>query len=586
MGNKQSLSTADIETMETSGRHLNDHKDPQVKSMSKRLDAIKVQVATGTPPDIKALFDQLSVDGKIDKANFAILLRGSLNFAVKNAVCAAVRGGSMQKEAMQIEAMQQAGEKASKKKAIAKAGQLVANSGIPVAREEAVSALAVAIKAVDRLDLHATKILDRIFVFLDKDSSGSLEFDELQAFVGEIMTNPQAAIDPFHFIGGPGSDKVTVDQIVNIFDDVFMFTADLMIQSVDVIEEVLTSNDVLRAFELDEPLWQQFFGVAGGSGKISKDQFKQFIAQAPWEQINEQFKSEINNPALAAMWEQNMVSLRECRDAVCAGISETGHAGEGLARAYAWLHKGVDETTFMSNVLPSLRKFVESKNTPEEIAKNMKVAMSAQLAQLKAQPAEVQAQLGPASAIFEMIDAKVQEPGFLEGILSAPPVNQVMKAFCKAYEQKLPIILHHCFRFCDINSDGGVSEPELQVLFALKDSIASGKLDEAAVHIFEVIDKDGNGEITPAELLSFFSKMIHFMTSIQRIYISLFFENLFPEVIKAALPAVAAATGITEVTKEQLPGVMMMAQMQMAQAQGMAMQIAAPPGGDGGYPVA
>jgi hypothetical protein len=288
------------------------------------------------------------------------------------------------------------------------------------------------------------------------------------------------------------------------------------------------------------------------------------------------------------MWEKNMKDLLECRDAVCAGISETGSAGEGLTRAYAWLHNGVDETTFMSNVLPSLRKWVVSKYAPEEMAKELKLAMSVCSADFiaKAKTGEAQAQLGPVIAILEMVDAKFQEPGFLEGILSAPPVDQVMKAFCKAVEQKLPIILHHCFRFCDINSDGGVSEPELKVLFALKDSIASGKLDEAAVHIFEVIDKDGNGEITPAELLSFFSKMVHFMTSIQRIYISLAFENLFPEIIKAALPAVAAAAGITEVTKEQLPGVMMMAQMQMMQAQGMAMQMVAPPGGDGGYPVA
>jgi len=549
------------------------------------------------------------VDGKIDKANFAILLRGSLNFAIKNAVCGAVcaqtsQGGGFGQaqrqgdssdalgivvQHVQMNPMKYAGLNPSKKEALEKAGQFVDNNnagGTLPAREEMVSALAVAIKAIDRLDLHSTKILDRMFVFLDKDSSGSLEFDELQAFVGEIMANPQAAIDPFRFIGGPGSDKVTVDQIVTIFDDVFMFTADLMIQSVDLIEEVLTSNDVLRAAELDEPLWQKFFGLTGGNGKISKDQFKQFIAQAPWEQISEQFKSSINNPAQAAMWDHTLKECMECRDVVCAGISETGSAKEGLARAYAWIHKGVDETTFMSNVLPSLRKFVQSTATPEKMAEEIKVSVATTFADLKNQPEEVlQAQLGPAIAILEMLDSKVQEPGFLEGILSAPPVNQVITAFFKAYDEKLPIILHHCFRFCDINSDGGVSESELKVLFALKDSIASGKLDEAAVHIFEVIDKDGNGEVTPAELLSFFSKMIHFMTSIQRVYISLFFENLFPEVIKAALPAVAAAAGIAEVTKEQLPGVMTIAQMQMAQAQGMAMQIAAPPAaGDGGYP--
>jgi len=46
--------------------------------------------------------------------------------------------------------------------------------------------------------------------------------------------------------------------------------------------------------------------------------------------------------------------------------------------------------------------------------------------------------------------------------------------------------------------------------------------------------------------------------------------------------------GLTEVTKEQLPGVMMMVMMQMGQAQGMAMQMVAPPDADaagpGGYP--
>jgi len=346
-----------------------------------------------------------------------------------------------------------------------------------------------------------------------------------------------------------------VDQIVDIFNDVFMFSADMMVQFIDLFEEVFTSHDVLHAFEIDTELWEGFFGVAGGSGKISKDQFKQFLAQAPWEGINELFK--------------------EARDTICAGISETGSAEEGLAQTYAWLTNGVDETTFMSNTLPGLRKFIQSKYTPEEIAKSIKLMVMQFSDEMKKGGPEAQAKLGPAFPIFEQLQAQVQQPGFLEGILSQPTVKQVMQSFAKAYDQKLPIILHHCFRFCDINGDKGVSAAEMKVLFALKNSVASGKLDEAAVHIFEVIDKDGNGDITPAELLSFFSKLIHFMCSVQRIYVSLIFENLVPEIIKAALPAVCGAIGLTEVTKEQVPGVMMMAQMQMAQAEErMAMQMA------------
>lgn len=478
--------------------------------------------------------------------------------------------------------MQQLQEKASKKEAIASATKLISEAPLPLPAVPLISATTVAIKAANRLDFHSTKIMDRIFAFLDKDSSGSLEFDELQAFVGELMTNPQAAIDPFRFIGGAGADKITVDQVVKIFQEIFMFSADMMIQFIDLFEEVLTSHEVLHACEVDEQIWQGFFGMAGGNGKISKDQFKQFIAQAPWEGINEGFKSSMDSPANAAMWAHSMGNLREAGNAICAGISETGAAEEGLARAYAWLNNGVDETTFMTNTLPSLRKFMQSKNTPEEMAKEMKVSLMG-LTDTLNDPA-AREKLGPAAAILEAAQTQFQVPGFLEGICSSPPVKQVMQSMCEAQEKQLPILLHHCFRFCDINSDHGVSAAEMKVLFALKDSVASGNLEQAAVHIFDVVDKDGNGEITPAELLAFFSKLIHFMCSFQRIYVSLIFETLVPEIIKAALPAVCGAIGLTEVTKEQLPGVMMMAQMQM---QGMASQmetLAAPPAaGAGGY---
>ena len=49
-----------------------------------------------------------------------------------------------------------------------------------------------------------------------KDNSGFLEFEEIESFIKDVMTNPQSVIDPFRFIGGSGSDKITVADVVNL----------------------------------------------------------------------------------------------------------------------------------------------------------------------------------------------------------------------------------------------------------------------------------------------------------------------------------------------------------------------------------
>jgi len=160
-------------------------------------------------------------------------------------------------------------------------------------------------------------------------------------------------------------------------------------------------------------------------------------------------------------------------------------------------------------------------------------------------------QMAMALPLLQTVQAKVDEEGFLEGVLNDPEVFGVIQAYSAAVQEKLPIILHHIFRFCDINSDGGVSESELKVLFALKDALVHGKLDEAAVHIFEVIDQDGNNELTPGELIAFFSKGIHLYAALLRIYASLAFETLVPKVVQAVLKKVAAAIGKDHVTRKR-----------------------------------
>ena len=136
MGNKQSVTAEDVAAMEASSKHLNEHKDPAVKSMRKKLQAIMDQVTSGGPPDFKKLFDELAVDGKIDKTNFTILLRGAFNLAVKTVL-------TQVKEP---------------------AGEFMV---CVVGPQASVTGLAVALKAANRLDLHSTKLMERVFAFLE-----------------------------------------------------------------------------------------------------------------------------------------------------------------------------------------------------------------------------------------------------------------------------------------------------------------------------------------------------------------------------------------------------------------------------------
>lgn len=532
MGNKQSVTAEDVAAMEASSKHLNEHKDPAVKSMRKKLQAIMDQVTSGGPPDFKKLFDELAVDGKIDKTNFTILLRGAFNLAVKTVL-------TQVKEP---------------------AGEFMV---CVVGPQASVTGLAVALKAANRLDLHSTKLMERVFAFLDKDNSGFLEFEEIESFIKDVMTNPQSVIDPFRFIGGSGSDKITVADVVNLCDEVFEFYADYMIQMVDLFEEVFTSHDVLHAIELDEPLWKSMFSAVGADGAIPKKAVTELAETDFWEQVNGQFSEGINNPAMKATMDLNKKQMKQQFDTICAGISETGSAEEGLARAWAWLKNGVDETTFMSTMVPSVRKMIEEKCKPEAIAKEVREAFAAGVATQANNP-DPQGQM-----IAGMIAAQLGQPGFLEGIFSKPACVELIQKYGAAYQEKAPIMLHHCFRFCDINSDGGVSESELKVLFALKDSIAQGKLNEALLHIFDVLDEDGNGQLSPKEILAFFSKVAHFMCATMRIGISMYMEILLPGIVKIALPEICQLVGITEITKEQLPELIMMGQMQMGAVNNM-----------------
>jgi len=556
MGNKQSLSQADVQAMETGDRHLGKIKDPVVKKMAKRLEAMKQDVLTKGPPDVKELFDQLAEDGKISKANFSILMRGSLNFAVKNALCSQGGGPALH---------------ASKKDAIANIEMQVEQTGaFQAVGLDSLSIIASLVKAMDRLDLHSTQILDRAFGVLDTDGSGFLDFSEIEAFIGKLMSDPMSAVDPFAFISGSGADKVSIDEVSELLCDIFAFLADMQVQVFDVLEDVFTSHDVQRSIESDTVIWTQFFGLAGGDDKITMKQFKAFLAHAPWEAINGEFMKQMTTPHFAAMMAHNTSQLAELKEGLLSGISETGSAEAGMARAYAWLKNGIDETTFMSSVLPSFRKFVKEKMEPKELAKNYAKTVGLALKDVKdptmvsSYPPEARQQLELAGPILDMIAAQVSQEGFLEGIFTQPAVSAVIEKYAAAYQTKLPIILHQAFRFCDINSDGGVSESELKVLFALKDAIANGKIDEAAVHIFEVLDKDGNGELSPGEVMSFLTKCLSLFTACQRIVVSLVFETLLPEITKIALPMVAAAAGFTEISKEQLPGLLMMAQAGLA----------------------
>jgi Ca2+-binding EF-hand superfamily protein len=560
MGNKApALATADTQALEKGGKHLNESKDPEVKKMAKKMQNIMMQVMmAGGPPDEtkqKELFDELAQDGKISKASFGVLVRGTFNFAIKSSIAAP--------ESMMRATLTEANDE---------------EGGPPNMKAEALSALAIGVKAVERLDLHSLKLLERVFDYLDTDGDGSLSWDEISEFQKQLMQDPMSVCDPFRMIAGT-EEKLKVDQVGEIFSDAFLFIGDALIQLVDIFEEVVTSADVIRAFESDEGLWSQFFGAAGGAdGKITKQQFKDFLAQAPWEEINKGSSLAMNSPQMKNMFQFSQVYLNKFRDTVLSSLTETGTVNEGMALAYVWLKDGVDETTFMQNMLPPVRKCYEQQLKPENVKTMMAdyCAMMTKNAQdvdgqlqmykemvspeqFEALKPQLEAQMEQQNAMTLMIVGAVSSK--IPELLEKEEVKQVLAKYAKAIDEKLPVLLHHCFRFCDINSDSKVSEKELNILFHMKDAIAEGKLDVAADYIFDVVDANGNGELSPGELLQFFAKCAHFGCSMTRVYLSLILETLLPEIVKAALPMLATQfLGKTEFTKEEFQGMLGMAQ--------------------------
>jgi hypothetical protein len=284
------------------------------------------------------------------------------------------------------------------------------------------------------------------------------------------------------------------------------------------------------------------------------------------------------------------VYLNKFRDTVLSSLTETGTVNEGMARAYVWLKDGVDETTFMQTMLPPVRQCYQEQLKPENVKTMMAdyCAMMTKNAQdvdgqlqmykemvspeqFEALKPQLEAQMEQQNAMTLMIVGAVSSK--IPELLEKEEVKQVLAKYATAVDEKLPVLLHHCFRFCDINSDSKVSEKELNILFHMKDAIAEGKLDVAADYIFDVVDANGNGELSPGELLQFFAKCTHFGCSMTRVYLSLILETLLPEIVKAALPMLATQfLGKTEFTKEEFQGMLGMAQQAGPMFQAISME--------------
>jgi hypothetical protein len=161
--------------------------------------------------------------------------------------------------------------------------------------------------------------------------------------------------------------------------------------------------------------------------------------------------------------QMSKAQVADFRESVLKGVSGTGQVKEGLTLVYAWLKNGVDETTFMGTMLPQLEKTIKAKMEPKALAKELvdnftKVSKAGALQDMKQ---ELTAMAPVPVEMVDQVEGKFKDNAFVEAIFTDPVVTEALQKYQAVIIEKMPVLLHHMFRFCDINSDGGVSEQEL-----------------------------------------------------------------------------------------------------------------------------
>jgi Ca2+-binding EF-hand superfamily protein len=236
-------------------------------------------------------------------------------------------------------------------------------------------------------------------------------------------------------------------------------------------------------------------------------------------------------------------------------------------KAMEWRQGGVDEATFVSQVVPILRE-------------NQKARMD----EMTADPmAMVQQQFDAMSAGGAQIpeEHKAMIAGGVEAV--AADFLPALKRGQERGSEYLPEYARALFRFLDIDCSGFITKKEIQLLKALLDALlhlgerachdlSSGELKpmegdykdngkELAFAIFDVLDRDGDQHLSLDEIIAFGQKVVTLWLSMMRTMAHMVIECIADELLKTMAEVGWKKAGLTEVGKDEFAPMLMMAPM-------------------------
>lgn len=455
------------------------------------------------------------------------------------------------------------------------------------------------------------------------------EFEAFFSSLSGLVANPPAAMDfAFSMVDKNGNGKLSLDEAQEVIDSVTELATMLIASVTDVAETMINdtaSRDAavqyMKILAGDDGMGEEvkclgvcsetdinllpgpnWYHKPGTSDDLCKEEFdkyegedkSQFILIDTKEKLGaelEEYLLDFSNLASRDKLAKNLEeggdldmlaqvfaddgsggpkqllvnSMKLMRESFAKFEADTGV--QLYMKALEWSQGGVDEATFISQVVPMLRE--SQKANIERMQADPMALLQQQLDALKTAGSPVPDQ---------------QEAMIRSGFEAASPqLLPAMKRGCDRGSEYLPEYARALFRFLDIDGSGFITKKEIQLLKALLDALlhlgerachdlSSGELKpmegdykdnakELAFAIFDVLDRDGDQHLSLVEIVTFCQKLATFTLSNIRVIAHMMIECTLDELCKAFAEFGWKAAGLEEIEKEQFLPMMMMAPM-------------------------
>lgn len=467
-------------------------------------------------------------------------------------------------------------------------------------------------RAVEKFDMGGLNhLLSLIHAIVDKDNSGTIEKKEVKKFwdlLAIIQGMSSGRGDPndlinvaFSVIDRNGDGAISLDEWTGIFENIIQIMGEFIAAGFEAVDRVVTSPEADKIAVSLVAMSPVMTMDANGDGVIQKEEFKKFMQQ---QHISEMVAGQLQ--MLAAMSEGKSELFEQMKNMRAEWGKQFGSFYKKLfASAASWAKGGVDEPTFLATVVPIYKEqmskgagnFKKLQQSAQQFGNAITQSSGFQWHALQNEEAVAQQK-----RMMEMFDKNPEIIAIQEKVQ-----NKVM---AKAGEYT-PDLCRNIFRLLDLDKSGRISSRELNVLKALMDGFLrlgysaikgsdaenalteedekqlkdmypdlfkEGKeptiVEEATalmLAVFDMVDRDGDGEITQEEMVGFVVNLASFMLTHMKIMTKVVVDSMV-EMEKEMFKLLWSKLEITEVTKEQIPqigaAIMMMVMTAMQPVEG------------------